>query len=184
MIKKLLVAVLVILLLFGICATLEKEVSPDGTATETEAIWQMAIQSLSDSFGQIKDGIVGIFKSVTSDDEDGSSETTTEIGEVSVDELPKEAQEYYRRYVEDGWQTTSSGLEGKTQAGGDFNNDPNPGETKLPELTDDGEKITYKEFDAETTLKGKRGKKRFVHGSDNSTYYTDDHYKTYNKVLN
>ena len=182
MVKKLLKGIVVILLLFGICAGLEKQTTPDGSAPMTEQLITETVNVFSEAFGQIKDGFSQMFSSIA-ENFSKDDEVNVEIGEVSVDQLPDEAQEYYKRYVNDNWETTSKELEGRTQAGEDFNNNPKKGETKLPEQTSDGSKITYKEFDAETTPSGKgRGKKRFVHGSDGSTYYTDDHYKTFRKV--
>lgn len=182
MVKKLLILILVIFVLFGLCAELEKQTTPDGSTPMTEQLITSTIAGFKEAFGQIKDGFSTLFSSIA-DNFKKDDEVNTEIGEVSVDQLPEEAQGYYNRYVNDNWETTSKDLEGRTQAGEGFNNNPKKGETKLPEQTSDGSKITYKEFDAETTPAGKgRGKKRFVHGSDGSTYYTDDHYKTFKKV--
>lgn len=182
MVKKILIGIIVILLLFGICVELEKQTTPDGSTPMTEQLITETVNGFSEAFGQIKDGLSEIVCSIA-DNFKKDDVSNAEIGEISVDQLPEDAQEYYNRYENDNWETTSNDLEGRTQAGEDFNNNPKKGETKLPEQTSDGSKITYKEFDAETTPTGKgRGKKRFVHGSDASTYYTDDHYKTFKKV--
>ena len=124
-----------------------------------------------------------MFNSIT----DGSKEDNTvneEIGEISVGQLPKDAQEYYNRYENDNWETITQDLEGETKAGKDYKNNPKGEGIRLPENDFNGNHISYKEYDAETTEKGKgRGKKRFIHGSDGTTYYTDDHYETFRKVV-
>lgn len=170
------------MLLFGICAELEKQTTPDGSTPMTEQLITETVNGFSEAFSQIKDGISSMFSSIA-DNFKKDDVSNAEIGEISVDQLPEDAQEYYNRYENDNWETTSNDLEGKTNAGKTYRNEPKKGETKLPEKTQDGKDITYKEFDAETTPNGsQRGSKRFVHGSDGSTYYTDDHYKTFRKV--
>lgn len=182
MLKKILIGIIVILLLFGICAELEKQTTPDGSTPMTEQLITETVNVFSEAFGQIKDGLSAMFSSIA-DNFKKDDVSNTEIGEISVGKLPEDAQECYNRYEKDNWETTSKDLEGKTKAGDDFDNEPRKNESKLPEQASDGSKITYKEFDAETTPKGqKRGAKRFVHVSDGATYYTDDHYKTFKKV--
>lgn len=39
-----------------------------------------------------------------------------------------------------------------------------------------GNNITYREFDINNCVRGRRDMERFVVGSDNSVYYTDSHY--------
>lgn len=54
---------------------------------------------------------------------------------------------------------------------------------KLPEKDKYGEKITYREFDVNSTEPGKkRDTERFVVGGDGSIYYTDSHYKNFIKI--
>jgi guanyl-specific ribonuclease Sa len=46
----------------------------------------------------------------------------------------------------------------------------------------DGNPIAYKEYDVNPYQKGvNRGAERVVIGSDGSKYYTNDHYKSFNK---
>lgn len=53
---------------------------------------------------------------------------------------------------------------------------------QLPEVTKDGQLITYKEWDVNPNIKGvNRGQERIVTGSDGSRYYTNNHYKTFHK---
>jgi ribonuclease T1 len=56
-------------------------------------------------------------------------------------------------------------------------------EKRLPKSTVDGSKIKYREWDVNPKVKGKnRGAERLVTGSDGRSWYTDDHYKTFEQV--
>ncbi len=56
-------------------------------------------------------------------------------------------------------------------------------EKRLPIKTPDGKTIRYSEWDVHPKVKGKsRGPERLVTGSDQSAYYTKDHYKTFLKI--
>ena len=64
-----------------------------------------------------------------------------------------------------------------------FANDGRGGGEVLPAAGGSGNAITYKEWDVEPFQKGKnRGLERLVTGSDGSSYYTGDHYKTFEKI--
>jgi guanyl-specific ribonuclease Sa len=53
----------------------------------------------------------------------------------------------------------------------------------LQEVNAEGNAITYREFDVNNKLPdATRDAQRFLKGSDGSTYYTDDHYKTFTKI--
>lgn len=169
MIKKLFIGIVICILLIAAIPEMEKMLQENSGEIS---------QQVSEVGESIKDATKSLFSSNKSESMD------TEIEEIEVKDLPNEVQSYYERYKNDKWNTKTSDLEGRTKAGENFENEPRTGEeTLLPKKTDDGKKIKYKEFDAEYTPKGaKRGKKRFVHGSDGSTYYTDDHYKSYKKI--
>ena len=56
-------------------------------------------------------------------------------------------------------------------------------EKRLPQKAPDGKKIRYSEWDVRPKVQGKnRGAERLVTGSDQSAYYTKDHYKTFLKI--
>ncbi len=56
-------------------------------------------------------------------------------------------------------------------------------ERQLPDQTDQGEWIQYNEWDVKPLIKGKnRGPERLVTGSDGSAWYTQDHYRSFQKI--
>ncbi len=56
-------------------------------------------------------------------------------------------------------------------------------EKLLPKKDTDGNLIFYREWDVNPIIKGKnRGKERLVTGSDGKVYYTNNHYKSFQKV--
>ena len=56
-------------------------------------------------------------------------------------------------------------------------------EKLLPQKDDKGKSIKYREWDVNPLRRGvNRGVQRLITGSDNSAYYTDDHYKTFKKI--
>jgi guanyl-specific ribonuclease Sa len=56
-------------------------------------------------------------------------------------------------------------------------------EKLLPQRDDKGKAIKYREWDVNPLRRGvNRGAQRLITGSDNSAYYTDDHYKTFKKI--
>lgn len=64
-----------------------------------------------------------------------------------------------------------------------FANDGRDGGQILSKRDKNGNPITYTEYDVNPSVKGKnRGTERVVIGSDGSTYYTDNHYKTFIKI--
>jgi len=69
------------------------------------------------------------------------------------------------------------------KGGGVWDNDGSAGGEELPKTDADGNPITYKEYDVWPKVPGQgRGTERIVIGSDNSAYYTDDHYKTFTQI--
>ncbi len=74
---------------------------------------------------------------------------------------------------------TPSGYKG----GRTFKNDGRSGGKALPKTDSTGRPITYKEYDVNPHTPGvNRGSERIVRGSDGSSYYTNDHYKTFTKI--
>jgi guanyl-specific ribonuclease Sa len=69
------------------------------------------------------------------------------------------------------------------KGGQSFANDGRGGGQQLPATDNNGNPISYKEWDVNPLVKGQnRGAERVVTGSDGSSYYTDDHYRTFRKV--
>ena len=55
---------------------------------------------------------------------------------------------------------------------------------QLPQTDNNGKPITYQEFDVNNKLPGSlRDAERFVRGSDGRTYYTPDHYNTFQEII-
>ncbi len=56
-------------------------------------------------------------------------------------------------------------------------------EKLLPKTEEGGKKIRYREWDVHKKVKGKnRGAERLVTGSDEQSYYTKDHYRSFIKI--
>lgn len=56
-------------------------------------------------------------------------------------------------------------------------------EKKLPKLSNSGTPIHYREWDVHPYKKGKsRGPERLITGSDQSAYFTNDHYQSFIKI--
>ncbi|MBL1230373.1 hypothetical protein IW492_14145 [Enterococcus sp. BWB1-3] len=105
------------------------------------------------------------------------------ISEISLDDLPDDAQDIYNKYDKNGWNGNVSGQSQGTKAGRSYKNDGSEGSQILPEIDANGNPIKYKEFDVNNKIPGQnRDSERFIKGSDGSTYYTDDHYKSFQKV--
>lgn len=63
-----------------------------------------------------------------------------------------------------------------------FANDGRGSGQVLPQMTPDGQPITYREYDVNPYTPGvNRGAQRVVIGSDGSRWYTDNHYQTFTK---
>jgi guanyl-specific ribonuclease Sa len=53
----------------------------------------------------------------------------------------------------------------------------------LPKTTDNGQAISYQEWDVNPKRQGQnRGAERIVTGSDNRSWYTSDHYKSFTQI--
>jgi ribonuclease T1 len=56
-------------------------------------------------------------------------------------------------------------------------------EKRLPQRDDKGRQIRYREWDVNPLKRGvNRGAQRLITGSNDTAYYTDDHYKTFKKI--
>ncbi len=56
-------------------------------------------------------------------------------------------------------------------------------EKLLPQKDDKGRQIRYREWDVNPLKRGvNRGAQRLITGSNDTAYYTDDHYKTFKKI--
>jgi hypothetical protein len=97
------------------------------------------------------------------------------IEECTLDDLPDNAFEMYKKYDQHGWQGNVSGQTPGTAAGRKYDNLNN----FLPSVDSAGNPITYQEFDVNNKLpNATRDSERFVRGSDGSVYYTDTHYQS------
>ena len=102
------------------------------------------------------------------------------IPERALDELPENVRDSYNKYQKSGWKGARSDQGPKTKGGGVFKNEP----PQLPKYDKHGNKINYREFDVNSKLEGQpRDKERFVRGSDGSTYYSNNHYETFFKII-
>jgi ribonuclease T1 len=56
-------------------------------------------------------------------------------------------------------------------------------EKRLPQKAPDGSKVRYREWDVHPKVRGQnRGAERLVTGSDQSAWYTADHYKRFSRI--
>ncbi len=97
----------------------------------------------------------------------------------SLNKLPSNAIEMYKKYEKSGWRGTVEGQTYGTSAGGKYLNR----DSKLPIVDNEGNPLTYREFDVNNKLpNANRDAQRFIVGSDGSIYYTDNHYLTFTKI--
>lgn len=103
-----------------------------------------------------------------------------DIPKKPLSELPENVQESYKKYEDVDWNGNFEGATPGTSSGKKFKNR----DGLLPNVDNNGNVITYKEFDVNNLPEGavSRDGCRFVKGSDGSVYYTDDHYKTFTKL--
>jgi RHS repeat-associated protein len=94
---------------------------------------------------------------------------------VSIPEAAKTVVEYAKN--------NKGGAQPGFKGGRKFANDGRDGGQVLQSKDSNGNPITYKEYDINPKVEGKnRGTERVVIGSDNKSYYTDDHYKTFKEI--
>lgn len=111
----------------------------------------------------------------------GNPESTHNNGiiENSLEDLPENVRDSYKKYEETGWKGARKDQNPKTKGGKEFKNKP----PKLPKNDKNSRKIEYREYDVNSRIPGKpRDRERFVRGSDGSTYYTNNHYETFTKI--
>ncbi|GAB2023327.1 hypothetical protein RyT2_24030 [Pseudolactococcus yaeyamensis] len=139
--------------------------------------------------GAVKEGVQSLAKegaqSAAKETAQNSAKETAQqaaknIPAKSLDDLPDNVQDIYKKYDNNGWNGKVSGQDSKTKAGGNWGNSKN----QLPATDSGGNKITYREFDVNDFdySKGSRDAERFVQGTDGSVYYTADHYETFVRV--
>lgn len=135
--------------------------------------------------GKTSDIVVDAVDDVT--DIGKTADTVTDAGKAVGDipkkplsELPENVQESYKKYEDVDWNGNFEGATPGTSSGKKFKNR----DGLLPNVDNNGNVITYKEFDVNNLPEGavSRDGCRFVKGSDGSVYYTDDHYKTFTKL--
>ncbi|MFD1901048.1 ribonuclease domain-containing protein [Enterococcus termitis] len=112
-----------------------------------------------------------------------AKEVTQTIAKKSINDLPDNVQDIYKKYEKNGWQGNVSGQTQGTKAGAAWKNDGSDGAVVLPKKDASGKGISYKEFDINNKIAGQsRDAERFLKGSDGTIYYTNDHYRTVTKV--
>ncbi len=97
---------------------------------------------------------------------------------TDIKKLPANVQEAYSKYSKQGWKGVLPGATKGTKAGGAYENV----NKMLPIYDQSGRAISYREFDVNNKIGVERDAERFVVGSNNSVYYTMDHYKTFVKI--
>ncbi len=108
------------------------------------------------------------------------SQYTYITDEIYLDNLDSYIVNSYKKYDDNGWNGLVDGQSEGTKAGGNFGNY----EEQLPVSDNYNNKITYKEFDVNDKIEGQsRDAERFVVGSDDSVYYTNNHYDTYVYII-
>ena len=105
---------------------------------------------------------------------------SSKIQELNKKDLSEKVASSYYKYEKINWKGNYEGQTSGTKAGGKWNNNP----PDLPEFDSNGNKITYREFDVNNKLEDAlRDSERFIRGSDESVYYTPDHYVTFFKII-
>lgn len=101
------------------------------------------------------------------------------ISNKKLNDLPDNVKNSFEKYDKNGWGGNVEGQTPGTKAGGTYKNR----DGKLPSVDENGNKITYGEFDVNNKLSNsRRDSERFVRGSDGSLYYTDNHYDSFIKI--
>lgn len=109
-----------------------------------------------------------------------SPKQSSQIIQRKKDDLPTNAKDSYNKYDKTGWKGTRQDQTPGTKAGSQWHNKP----PQLPQTDNNGKPITYQEFDVNNKLPGSlRDAERFVRGSDGRTYYTPDHYNTFQEII-
>lgn len=135
--------------------------------------------------GKTTDTVVDSVDNVT--DVGKKADAVTDAGKIAKDipkkslsELPENVQESYKKYEDVNWNGNFKNATPGTKAGKEYRN----GDGLLPGVDENGNSITYKEYDVNNLPKeaSSRDRHRFVRGSDGSVYYTSDHFMTFIKL--
>jgi guanyl-specific ribonuclease Sa/uncharacterized protein YukE len=148
--------------------------------------WPMPVGGLGGPITIPLPGVRGIpgLGTVVHDEEAG--EGTEEEGgggdggdESGSDDVPDYVDETLDEVDSTGHGPQAPGRKG----GGEFENDGRGDGEELPREDENGDPITYREWDVKDPdpVEG-RGAERLVTGSDGSAYYTDDHYQTFKRI--
>ena len=86
------------------------------------------------------------------------------------DNLPKHVRYSYKKYEESGWKGARKDQNPKTKGGKQYRNK----DSRLPKKDSNGKNIELPNQP--------RDNERFVRGSDGSTYYTNNHYRTFSRI--
>ena len=98
----------------------------------------------------------------------------------TVNDLPVNARDIFNKQNEAGWKGNVAGQTEGTKAGGIYRNI----DKLLPTIDSKGNPITYREFDINNKIPGvRRGGERFVVGSDGSVFFTNEHYRSFYRII-
>lgn len=115
-----------------------------------------------------------------SENSSSQSKASSQIQQRQSSDLPQNVKSSYDKYSKTNWKGNYDGQTVGTKAGSKWNNSP----PQLPQTDNNGEHITYQEFDVNNKSPGSlRDAERFIRGSDGKTYYTPDHYNTFQEII-
>ena len=108
-----------------------------------------------------------------------TQEPSEHIEKLDVSDLPEHVQTSLENYEKNGWDTYQSLPGERTRYNSEWHNRDHD----LPDTDTNGNRITYHEHDVNKCQNGhRRDAERFVTGSDNSVYYTNDHYNSFKRI--
>lgn len=100
-------------------------------------------------------------------------------GSANISGFPENVRTSYGKYQDSGWKGNYNGQTPGTKAGRKFENNP----PKLPVKDENGNKLSYREFDVNNKLPGQtRDSERFVVDNNGRVYYSSDHYNTFIEI--
>jgi len=151
-----------------------------------KAVWvhnDCNLDDLADGWKKLDDNtVIGVYGTKYEIQDDGTllnvgSASTEEIATAGVQlriEIPTKASDILAHIKQTG--NAPAGYKG----GRKFKNDGRGSGEVLPQIDEQGNPITYKEYDINPYIRGRnRGAERIVIGSDGNAYYTLNHYKTF-----
>ena len=110
---------------------------------------------------------------------DVSTVDESNVQEVKLSELPDNVQESYRKYESNAWTGPHEDATPGTRGGLEWKNK----DGDLPENDENGEPVTYKEYDVNDKEPGSnRDAERFVRDNNENVYYTNDHYESFRVI--